>query len=395
MFTYFCVFFSQIFHTLKAPIDKYYATIFLGVAELIGALICVFLVHITGKRPLVFASLIGIGSCFFATATYAYFLDSVPGSSVANIVLNSTNLNRTNVFNDYNITNFNSPVNITVDEYETTTFAFLETTALIDYDEFTTTELGNLTRIKRLHITENEAIASSKEEETENVILPLPNSVNNPLLWLPLTLLLTGALLSHIGIRLIPWMLIGEVFPVAVRSGGSGMSSGIGYLFGFLANKLFLGMVDTLTLAGTFWFYSAVALIGCVILYFVLPETEGKSLNEIELFFGNKSLTDDNENDKANANNMNMVELGRLNNGFDQITIIPPSNGSSRITLRLSSVDAGDPRFNDQRRSSLTNENILPELTVTPPRVGSKRFMKSTAEVRRLSSVNADESTNM
>lgn len=44
-------------------------------------------------------------------------------------------------------------------------------------------------------------------------------------------------------------------------------------------------MLATMTMPGTFWFYSAVALIGAIILYFVLPETEGRTLVEIERHF--------------------------------------------------------------------------------------------------------------
>lgn len=70
-----------------------------------------------------------------------------------------------------------------------------------------------------------------------------------------------------------------------VRSAAAGFSSAIGYLIGFLSNKLFLTMVAAFTLNGTFWFYSAVAIIGCSILYFILPETESKTLEEIQAFF--------------------------------------------------------------------------------------------------------------
>lgn len=44
-------------------------------------------------------------------------------------------------------------------------------------------------------------------------------------------------------------------------------------------------MISTLTLPGTFWFYSGVSLIGCLILYFTLPETEGRTLMEIQDHF--------------------------------------------------------------------------------------------------------------
>lgn len=351
-----------------------------------------FLVHVTGKRPLVFASLIGCGLCFFATATYAHFLDLVPGSSVDNVVSNLTSFNRTNVLNTYNITGLESSFNTSSDESETATYTFLETTTF-GLDDLLRNESANLndsTRVKRL-AQEESAGVDRPGESIESVILQLPKAVENEILWLPLALLLSGALLSHIGIRLIPWMLIGEVFPVSVRSGGSGMSSGIGYLFGFFANKLFLGMVANLTLPGTFWLYSFVALVGCAILYFTLPETEGKTLLEIESFFIGQPMA---LSEKNNPDDLNMAEFGRPPNGFDQITIIPPSNGSSRITLRLGSIDAGDGRLNEPRRLSMTNDTGLSE-GGNSPRVGSKRFMKSTVEMRRLSSVNTEDSTNM
>lgn len=349
-----------------------------------------FLVHVTGKRPLVFASLIGCGLCFFATATYAHFLDLVPGSSVDNVVSNLTSFNRTNVLNRYNITGFETSFSTSSDESETTMYAFLETTTF-GLDDLLR---NDSTRVKRLHIAEEESTGVDPLGElAESVILQLPKVGENQILWLPLALLLSGALLSHVGIRLIPWMLIGEVFPVSVRSGGSGMSSGIGYLFGFFANKLFLGMVANLTLPGTFWIYSFVALGGCAILYFTLPETEGKTLLEIEAYFVRQPMA---SSEKNNPSDLNMAEIGRPPNGFDQITIIPPSNGSSRITLRLGSIDAGDGRLNESRRLSMTNDNgIGLSEGGNSPRVGSKRFMKSTVEMRRLSSVNTEDSTNM
>lgn len=83
--------------------------------------------------------------------------------------------------------------------------------------------------------------------------------------------------------------MIGEIFPSNVRSGGSGLSGAAGYVCAFLSNKLFLWMLDALTVAGTFWLYAFVAIAGCILLYYTLPETEGRSLNEIETFYIKKT----------------------------------------------------------------------------------------------------------
>lgn len=54
-------------------------------------------------------------------------------------------------------------------------------------------------------------------------------------------------------------------------------------------------MVSTLTLNGTFWFYSAIASVGVLVLYFILPETEGRTLEEVQAFFDKKKRNRQNE----------------------------------------------------------------------------------------------------
>lgn len=40
---------------------------------------------------------------------------------------------------------------------------------------------------------------------------------------------------------------------------------------------------------GVFWIYAANCVLGTIFVYFILPETKGKSLAEIESHFANKS----------------------------------------------------------------------------------------------------------
>ncbi|KAL1375486.1 hypothetical protein pipiens_004665 [Culex pipiens pipiens] len=272
----------QIFHTLKAPIDKYYATVFLGVAELLGTLFCVGLVHFSGKRPLVLVSTIGCACCFFAVAGYAFFLNSIPGSSVGNVVANVSAIKTEIPVIPLNhtterltaIANLTNAINETTDSISG---------AVYDDQSFTPYYLnGSYDDTLNSSIRYGEYVKSAIPKD---LLVQIPNASENKYLWLPLTLLLASAFLTHMGIRLIPWMLIGELFSPSIRSGASGIAGGTGYIFGFLANKLFLKMLATLTLPGTFWTYSAITFLGAAALYKFLPETEGKSLVEIEAFF--------------------------------------------------------------------------------------------------------------
>lgn len=294
----------QIFHTLKAPINKYHATILLGLCDLTATILCVFLIHFTGKRKLVLISTVGCGVCMFGAATYAYFLDVVPGFAINNVVVNaSSSISKDSIITKDNITRiFDTQEKAAIlrekvdfittmlpDFLEDTTFpqdTFLirkerqATEPSLEISTVSTYDEGMMEPVKK---EINDILMETKDGESK-IIIPVPKQKKNYLLWLPLVMLLSFAFFAHLGIRLIPWVLIGEVFPVSIRSTASGLVAGLGYLFGFLANKLFLQMLAVLTMPGTFWLYSAVSLIGAILLYFYLPETEGKSL-AVNYFF--------------------------------------------------------------------------------------------------------------
>lgn len=349
----------QIFHTLKAPIDKYYATILLGAAELVGAFTCVLLVHTTGKRPLVFTSLIGTGICFFATATYAHYLHLVPGAGVENVVANRSHHLQAMENASIGLADMWRSVNdsllTTTEPYDTTTDAYYGSTMAAAATNGTTATAG-----------------------ISRIILPIPNAEQNEYLWIPLTLIIAGAYFAHLGIRVIPWMLIGEVFPVNVRSAASGLSSGIGYICAFLSNYLFLHMVSWLTLPGTFWFYSAMAMGGCVVLYFVLPETEGRKLIDIEMHFTGHKRLDQMAKPVAIAQctspgNQNSVSIAVVAEAKDApATIVCETGDNNNID---GSFKSAEPQLN------------VPEILINrgdrSPSIGSKRYKHRVSDALR------------
>lgn len=55
--------------------------------------------------------------------------------------------------------------------------------------------------------------------------------------------------------------------------------------------------MTALTLPGTLFLYGGVSLAGAIILYFILPETEGKTLDEVQEKFASKKKNVDEELD--------------------------------------------------------------------------------------------------
>jgi len=79
------------------------------------------------------------------------------------------------------------------------------------------------------------------------------------------------------------WVVIAEIFPNRVRS--SAMSIAVTALWSacFLLTYTFPFLNASLGAAGTFWTYATVCLVAVVFLGLRLPETKGKTLEEIEM----------------------------------------------------------------------------------------------------------------
>ncbi|KAI7867955.1 general substrate transporter [Spinellus fusiger] len=88
-----------------------------------------------------------------------------------------------------------------------------------------------------------------------------------------------------LGLGYAPWLIQSEMFSNKVRGKANGVSTAVNWICNLIISTTFLSMTDTLTSAGTFWFYAAISFVLWIILYFILPETTGKSLEEVNESF--------------------------------------------------------------------------------------------------------------
>uniref|UniRef100_A0A2P2I3T3 Facilitated trehalose transporter Tret1-like n=1 Tax=Hirondellea gigas TaxID=1518452 RepID=A0A2P2I3T3_9CRUS len=102
--------------------------------------------------------------------------------------------------------------------------------------------------------------------------------------WLPLASLLLYVFFNELGYGPIPWLLSGELIPLAVRTLGNGVAVTAYSLFAFIISLTFPMMLKMFTTYTTFWLYATFSLSGVALTMF-LPETKGKTLEEIEEFF--------------------------------------------------------------------------------------------------------------
>ncbi|XP_031631952.1 facilitated trehalose transporter Tret1-2 homolog isoform X2 [Contarinia nasturtii] len=109
------------------------------------------------------------------------------------------------------------------------------------------------------------------------------------LAYIPLICLMSWSFLSYCGYYSIPWMLMSEMFPFKSRGIACGFLSAFNCIFGFVTRKTYYNLELSLSLPGVSLFYAVVTGVAFILMYFILPETENYSLEDIELHFSDNS----------------------------------------------------------------------------------------------------------
>lgn len=87
-------------------------------------------------------------------------------------------------------------------------------------------------------------------------------------------------------------MILGELFAPDVKGLAGSLSGTFNWLLAFLITKTFTNMVSGMGIGPTFWFFSAFSILGTFFVYFVVPETKGKSLSDIQRMLGGEKVND-------------------------------------------------------------------------------------------------------
>lgn len=100
--------------------------------------------------------------------------------------------------------------------------------------------------------------------------------------WLPLASLVLYVLGFSIGFGPIPWLMLGEILPSKIRGTAASLATGFNWTCTFLVTKTFQNIIAAICMYGTLWLFASFCLLGLFFVIFFVPETRGKSLEEIE-----------------------------------------------------------------------------------------------------------------
>ena len=116
--------------------------------------------------------------------------------------------------------------------------------------------------------------------------------------WIPLLCVMTFLCAFSIGLSPIAWLLVGEMFPLEYRNIGPSLTTAFSYVCAFVGVKTFVDLRENVGLHGTFWTYSVISFLAFLFTIFFVPETRGKTLDEMEPKSGILSKTTEKKREK-------------------------------------------------------------------------------------------------
>jgi hypothetical protein len=78
------------------------------------------------------------------------------------------------------------------------------------------------------------------------------------------------------------WLLISEIYPLNIRGLAEGTAAAANWSANLLVSLTFLTLVEALGPTRTFWLYALFAMAAWIFSYYMVPETKGRTLEEIE-----------------------------------------------------------------------------------------------------------------
>jgi len=115
------------------------------------------------------------------------------------------------------------------------------------------------------------------------ISLFLLSSIHVPLLSVVALLLYVGC--YQVSFGPVSWLLVGEIFPLAVRGSAIALASFANFGSNFLVSLALPTIQSVLGVSNTYLAFGAIGIVAVGTIYLLVPETKGKTLEEIEEMF--------------------------------------------------------------------------------------------------------------
>lgn len=112
------------------------------------------------------------------------------------------------------------------------------------------------------------------------------------LAWVAVVTLMAYVASFAISLGPIFWLLIAEIYPLKVRGLAEGVAATTNWVANLVVSLTFLSLVQALGASTTFWVYGALSVGALLFSYYMVPETKGRTLEEIEQHWRRRAETE-------------------------------------------------------------------------------------------------------
>lgn len=116
--------------------------------------------------------------------------------------------------------------------------------------------------------------------------------------WLPVATIMVYGVVFRIGLGMVPIVLTCELFASRIKSFGMTFSDGVYIVSSCSALQVFFVLRDNYGLHVPFYVFFCCSIFTCLFVIFCVPETKGKSLEEIQKILRNEPLDTEEEQEK-------------------------------------------------------------------------------------------------
>ncbi|KAL1316394.1 hypothetical protein HN51_068589 [Arachis hypogaea] len=110
---------------------------------------------------------------------------------------------------------------------------------------------------------------------------------------------------TAIGLGPVTWVYSSEIFPLRLRAQGLGVGVTVNRFTNVVVVTSFISIYQKITMAGIFFMYTAITALAWCFYYSFLPETKGRSLEDMESIFGKTNDINNNKQVKHVINGYN------------------------------------------------------------------------------------------
>ncbi|XVF44925.1 hypothetical protein PTKIN_Ptkin02bG0162200 [Pterospermum kingtungense] len=124
---------------------------------------------------------------------------------------------------------------------------------------------------------------------TLGLSLTIINHSDEKLVWaigLCITMVLAYVASFSIGLGPITWVYSSEIFPLRLRAQGVSLGVAVNRVTSGVISMTFISLYKAISIGGAFFLFGGIATVAFIFFYTCMPETQGKTLEEMDGLFG-------------------------------------------------------------------------------------------------------------